>query len=251
MNPKTSSAWAIETHHLSKRMGNVSALRDIDLQIPYREFVTIIGPNGAGKTTLMRILATLLRPTSGQVCVAGLAALDAEVEIRRRIGFVSHQTLLYGDLTGRENLRFYARLYEVSHQEDRTTQLLDRVGMSEWCDVRVHTLSRGMQQRLSLARALLHNPSIVLLDEPYTGLDQHAADALSDLLGGLVAEEHTVLMTTHDWIRGAELADRVLVLDRGRISHESCARGRSPQELQRLYNAYATGIQSRRSEARP
>ncbi len=146
------------------------------------EYVTLVGPNGAGKTTLLRILATLIRPTSGTVRIAGMDVARAGPEIRRYIGFLSHRTLLYEDLTAEQNLRFYARLYGIPDASARMDELLQRVGLADRRHDLVRTFSRGMQQRLAVARALIHCPSILLLDEPYTGLGPDAAGALQSLL---------------------------------------------------------------------
>ncbi len=235
------NVWAVEVEGLSKSFGPITALCDVNLRVPHRKLVTIIGPNGAGKTTLIRILSTLSRPSSGRVRVDGLDLIEWGAEIRRRIGFASHQTLLYGDLSAVENLRFYGRMYEVPDLEERISELITKVGLTERLDDAVRTLSRGMQQRLSIARAILHNPRIVFLDEPYTGLDQRAAEILSSLLRELLAEGRTVLMTTHDLIRGAEMSDQVLVLLAGEVVYETNAAAPSRQDLNIIYRRYVEG----------
>ena len=174
----------IEVRGLVKSFGSKVALEGVDLDVAEGEFLTLVGPNGAGKTTLIRILATLTRPTEGSVRVAGYDLAGQGTGIRRRIGLASHQTLLYGDLSAEENLRFYGRMYEVPDLEERITALLQRVGLEHRRHDLVRTFSRGMQQRLSIARALLHDPAILLLDEPYTGLDQQAAEVLREIVVG-------------------------------------------------------------------
>ena len=225
----------IEVRGLVKSFGSKVALEGVDLDVAEGEFLTLVGPNGAGKTTLVRILATLTRPTSGSVRMAGCDLGRRGSEVRRRIGLASHQTLLYGDLSAEENLRFYGRMYESPELEDRITALLQRVGLEHRRHDLVRTFSRGMQQRLSLARALLHDPAILLLDEPYTGLDQQAVEILREVLvslapplspptlGGMKggAKSRTVLMTTHNLERGLELCDRAAILVNGRIVHEA------------------------------
>jgi heme exporter protein A len=204
---------SVEVRGLVKSFGSKVALEGVDLDVAEGEFLTLVGPNGAGKTTLIRILATLARPTRGSVRVAGYDLGGQGTEVRRRIGLASHQTLLYGDLSAEENLRFYGRMYEVPELEERITALLQRVGLEHRRHDLVRTFSRGMQQRLSLARALLHDPAILLLDEPYTGLDQQATEVLREVLalplsppklGGMKggARSRTVLMTTHNIERG-------------------------------------------------
>jgi heme exporter protein A len=235
---EAASEWAVQTEGLRKTFGHVSVLRDINLKIPNHHSATIVGPNGAGKTTLLRILATLTRPSAGRVWVDGLDLHDWGTQACRRIGFASHQFMLYLDLSPQENLRFYGRMYGVPDLEPRIAELLAQVGLGGRRNDPVRTLSRGMQQRLSLARAILHDPSVVLLDEPYTGLDPRAADALSTLLRGLLAQGRTVLMTTHDLARGAEMADQVLVLVAGQVTFQVRTADLSPQELRELYDQH-------------
>ncbi len=200
------------------------ALRGIDLDIRPGEFVTIAGPNGAGKTTLLRILATLSRPTGGQVSIAGHALPKGADDARRQIGLLSHQPLLYGDLTAEENLQFFGRMYDVPDLHRRAQERLDEVGLLERRGDRTRTFSRGMQQRLAIARALLHDPSVVLLDEPFTGLDPEASDRLEALLRQINDGRRTVVMTIHDLERGWALCDRALVIARGKLVYEARTR---------------------------
>jgi heme exporter protein A len=197
------------------------ALRGIDLDIRPGEFVTIVGPNGAGKTTLLRILATLSRPTHGHVSIAGHALPKGADDARRQIGLLSHQPLLYGDLTAEENLRFFGKMYDVPQLEARILELLDRVELIDRRQDRARTFSRGMQQRLAIARALLHNPAVMLLDEPFTGLDPRSSDRLEEMLHVLRDGKRTVMMTIHDLERGWAMCDRALVLARGKIVYEA------------------------------
>ena len=206
---------------LTKQFGPFRALRGVDLDIRPGEFVTIVGPNGAGKTTLLRILATLSRPTDGHVSIAGHALPKGADEARRQIGLLSHQPLLYGDLTAEENLRFFGRMYDVPQLEARIVEQLDRVDLLDRKNDRARTFSRGMQQRLAIARALMHDPSVVLLDEPFTGLDPHASDRLEELLHTLNNGKRAVVMTIHDLERGWAMCNRALVLARGKIVYEA------------------------------
>ncbi|MFB0533988.1 MAG: ABC transporter ATP-binding protein, partial [Anaerolineae bacterium] len=178
-------------------------------------------PNGAGKTTLIRILAILSKATSGSVWMDGFDLADESVDIRRHMGLVSHQTLLYDDLTPDENLRFYGRMYDVPDLEDRIEAVLRQVGLEGRRHDPVRTFSRGMQQRLAIARAILHRPAILLLDEPDTGLDQQAAEMLHELLATVGTKGRTVLMTTHNLERGLSMGDRVAILAGGRIAYEA------------------------------
>jgi heme exporter protein A len=211
----------ITTVQLTKQFGPLLALRGIDLDIRPGEFVTIVGPNGAGKTTLLRILATLSRPTHGHVSIAGHALPKGADEARRQIGLLSHQPLLYGDLTAEENLRFFGKMYDVPQLEARILELLDRVELLDRRQDRARTFSRGMQQRLAIARALLHDPAVVLLDEPFTGLDPRSSDRLEEMLHVLRDGQRTVIMTIHDLERGWAMCDRALVLARGKIVYQA------------------------------
>ena len=206
---------------LTKQFGPFMALRGLDLEVRPGEFVTIVGPNGAGKTTLLRILATLSRPTQGHVSIAGHALPKGADQARRQIGLLSHQPLLYGDLTAEENLRFFGKMYDVPQLEARIVELLDQVDLIDRRQDRARTFSRGMQQRLAIARALLHDPAVVLLDEPFTGLDPHSSDRLEEQLHLLRDGQRTVVMTIHDLERGWAMCDRALVLARGKIVYEA------------------------------
>jgi heme exporter protein A len=179
-----------------------------------------VGPNGAGKTTLLRILATLARPSSGTVHVAGLDLVRAGIDVRRRVGFLSHRTLLYDDLTAEQNLGFYARMYDLEDAPARIDELLRRVGLAARRHDLVRTFSRGMQQRLAVARAVLHRPELLLLDEPYTGLDPVAGQVLTALLAELAGDGRTILLTTHDLARGLQVGQRLVVLAHGGVVHD-------------------------------
>src|SRR5512147_1142713 len=171
----------IEVKRLVKRFGLKTVLRNLDFQVGSGEFVALLGPNGAGKTTFLRILASLSRPSLGEVRVAGYALPGEAAAVRRRLGVVSHLPLLYGDLTAEENLRFYGRMYAIARLENRITEMLEQIGLAARRRDLVRTFSRGMQQRLAIARAMLHDPQVLLFDEPYTGLDQEASAMLDDV----------------------------------------------------------------------
>jgi heme ABC exporter ATP-binding subunit CcmA/heme exporter protein CcmB len=212
-------APALQAVGLTRRYGTALALRDVNLMLDYGERVALLGPNGAGKTTLLRVLAGALRPTRGIVQVGG-ADLGRTVSARRAIGVVGHQTCLTGELTIRENLRFFGRLYGVGGLEHRIAAVLDEVELSALADRPVRTLSRGMQQRAALARALLHDPPILLLDEPETALDQPSQERLAALLRAWSAQGRAVLFASHRLEWAEALADRALVLRAGRIADE-------------------------------
>jgi heme exporter protein A len=228
----------IEIHKLVKAFGNRAVLKGVDLTVSEGEFLILVGPNGAGKTTLMNVISTLTRPTGGWVHIAGYDLADGAVQLRRQIGLVSHKTLLYDDLSAEQNLRFYARMYEVDDADARIETVLRRVGL--WGRQRdpVRTYSRGMQQRLAIARSMLHDPPILLLDEPDTGLDQHAAAMLTDLLHEVGATRRTMLMTTHNLERGLELGDRVAILAGGRIAYQADKSDLNADQFRSAYNKY-------------
>lgn len=210
----------IEIKKLVKAFGSRVVLRGIDLHIPPGQFVTLMGANGAGKTTLLNIVATLSKLTAGQVIIGGVDVCAQAAYIRRYIGLVSHKTLLYDDLSAEQNLTFYAKMYDVADRERRIETVLQQVGLWGRQKDPVRTYSRGMQQRLAIARAILHDPPILLLDEPDTGLDQHAAGMLSELLAAVDTHRRTVLMTSHNLERSFNLGDRVLILANGKIAYD-------------------------------
>lgn len=211
----------IEVRGLVKAFGLTAALRGVDLDVAEGDFLTVLGPNGAGKTTLLRVLATLSKPTAGVVRIAGYNINTAGVQIRKLIGLVSHQTLLYPHLSAEDNLNFYGRVYEVDSLEPRIDEVLELVGLTARRTDAVRTFSRGMQQRLAIARAILHEPRVMFFDEPYTGLDQQAATVLRGILTNVAAAGRTVMLTTHDLERGLEGCDRVLILNRGKVVYQS------------------------------
>jgi heme exporter protein A len=225
----------IEVHKLVKRFGLKPVLRGLNFHAEPGEFVAILGPNGAGKTTFLRILASLSRPTLGDVRVAGYRLPDQAAAVRRRLGVVSHLPLLYGDLTAEENLRFYARLYSVEQEDGRVGEVLELVGLSPRRRDLVRTFSRGMQQRLAIGRAVLHDPDVILFDEPHTGLDQDACNMLDGVLRQVAEQGRTIVMTSHDLARIADLASRFDVLSRGAIIASTPRTAIGPNDLLAFY----------------
>ena len=207
---------AVEAKHLSKVFGTRKAVDDVSFELPEGSFLSIFGPNGAGKTTLLRVLSTLARPTSGEAFVAGVDVREEPDEAREHIGFISHQSMLYPDLTAEENLLLYAKLYGVEDPEARVAELLDAVGLAHRKLDLVRTFSRGMTQRVSIARALVHDPDVVFLDEPYSGLDPHAVEIFDELIES-VRGDRTFVMVSHDLAKGFAMCTHALVLARGRI----------------------------------
>jgi heme exporter protein A len=222
---------AIELDGLTRRYGERVALADVTLTVPAGTTLVVFGPNGAGKSTLLRVLATLLRPHSGAVRVLGRALPDEGWSVRGRIGLLAHEPLLYRDLSGRENLRFHARLHGVAFE--RVEALLDQVGLRVRADDRVHTYSRGMVQRLAVARAVLHDPEVLLLDEPRANLDPAAAELVEPLIGA--ASGRTRVVTSHDPAGGLAEADLALGLRAGRAALLAPAERVDPAEIGALY----------------
>ena len=231
----------IEVRKLVKRFGLKTVLRGLDFRVEAGEFVALLGPNGAGKTTFLRILASLSRPSLGEVAIAGYRLPSQAAAVRQRLGVVSHLPLLYGDLTADENLRFYGRMYTVPRLDQRIVEVLDLVGLSARRRDLVRTYSRGMQQRLAIGRAMLHDPEVILFDEPYTGLDQEASNMLDGVLRQVAGLGHTVVMTSHDLARTADLASRFDVLSRGVVSASVQRSEIDPNQLLSFYRQAIQG----------
>ena len=217
MNARNSD-FAILAEGLEKSYREWPVLWNLDLSVPWGESLSLFGANGSGKTTLLRILATSARPDAGTVRIAGYDLRRQTAEVRRRVGVVGHRSYLYDDLTPRENLNYYARLYGVRNREARIADALERVGLSARANHRVRTLSNGMQRRAAIARAILHQPDLLLLDEPETGLDQDSRQMLGDLLDQWTSEGRSVVLTTHDIELGIAWGRRTAVLTDGKLS---------------------------------
>jgi heme exporter protein A len=220
---------------LVKRFGLKTILRGVDFEVQPGEFVALLGPNGAGKTTLLRILASLSRPSLGEVNIAGYKLPQQAAQVRARLGVVSHLPLLYGDLSAEGNLRFYARLFGIVNYELRITEVLEMTGLENRRRDLVRTFSRGMQQRLAIGRAVLHDPDVMLFDEPYTGLDQDASSMLDDVLKTVAAQGRTIVMTSHDLARAEDLATRFDILSRGVITASATRRQLKKTDLLTFY----------------
>lgn len=207
---------AIEACHLTKAFGARKAVDDVSFALPRGAFLSIFGPNGAGKTTLLNMLSTLSRPSAGTIAIMGIDAREHPENVREHIGYISHSSMLYPELTAEENLLFYAHLYGVEKPQERVDSLLDAVGLAHRKLDAVRTFSQGMRQRVSIARALVHDPEVVLLDEPYSGLDPHAVEVFDELISE-VRSSRTFVMVSHNLAKGIEMCTHALVMARGRV----------------------------------
>jgi heme exporter protein A len=208
---------ALQTQDIRKTFGHFTALAGVSITVKRGEFLALFGRNGAGKTTFLKIAATLIRASHGKLLIGGVDIREEPENARRQVGFLSHNTYLYRDLNPLENLRFFARLYGVANPDLRIAQLLDRVGLKRRINDPVRSFSRGLNQRLGVARVMLHDPSLILLDEPYTGLDANAVEMLNAMLDEAVNAGKTIILTTHDLEQGLRAASRAAILDRGKI----------------------------------
>ncbi len=222
-------------HGLKKSFGLKPILRGIDLTVDKGECLALMGANGAGKTTLLRVLAGLTKPSAGSVSIAGLDIVHDAQQIRSMVGFVAHQPYLYDELTALGNLHFFGKMYSVKHIEERANNLLRKVGLEKKARERVSILSRGQVQRLSWARALLHAPQLLLLDEPDTGLDQEGHALVTTLITEHTAQGGTVLFTTHQLERALELSDNIMMLKNGRVALQQKTGALERDVLQRTY----------------
>jgi heme ABC exporter ATP-binding subunit CcmA len=218
LHPENGPVICIEK--LEKKLGYKTVLRKVDLVLKAGDFLALFGPNGAGKTTLIQILSSLMRPSAGRATVAGFDTCTDREALCRLIGVISHNTFLYDNLTAFENLRFYGLMYDVGKLNEKIEALIEMVGLSDYLNERVLTFSRGMQQRLSVARAIIHDPLILFLDEPFTGLDQQGSENLKQLLRRFHAQGKTIIMTSHDLTKGLELCNRTAILKSGSVVHE-------------------------------
>lgn len=226
---------ALEAIGISKTYGHFPALRSIDLRVKPGTSVTVFGRNGAGKTTFLKVAATLAKPSSGKLNIHGCEIGADPEKVRSEIGFLSHSTYVYRDLTPRENLRFFSKLYGQSHTLNEIDALIDRVGLKQRRNDVVRSFSRGLLQRVGLARVMLHKPRLLLLDEPYTGLDAGAVETLNRMLDEAVAEGRTIILTTHDLELGLRAANEAHIMDRGKIVHSGSAAGTDVREAYARY----------------
>ncbi|MEE9291509.1 MAG: ABC transporter ATP-binding protein [Acidobacteriota bacterium] len=233
---------AVRAAALRRVYGTLPALDGVDLTAPSGTCILLLGANGAGKSTLLRVLSTLIPPTSGTLWIHGADVRQADrVALRRRIGLLAHQTYLYEDLSAAENLQFYARLYGLPSPRDAAREALASAALGDRADDFVRTFSRGMKQRLAIARTLLHDPDLLLLDEPFTGLDRESCADLTGRLAALRDAGRTCVLATHAVTVAAGLADRVVVLAAGRIAADHPAARMGPRELESLLGEVTRG----------
>ncbi|WP_128436870.1 ATP-binding cassette domain-containing protein [Streptomyces cyaneus] len=227
------STYAVLSEGLERRFGEVHALRGLDLAVAEGTICGVLGPNGAGKTTAVRLLTTLLRPDAGSARIAGHDLVREAAAVRRRIGVTGQYASVDGDLTGRQNLRLFARLHRVRGPAGRADELLDRFGLAEAADRAVSTYSGGMRRRLDLAASLVRRPDVLFLDEPTTGLDPASRNQIWDAVRELTADGTTVLLTTQYLEEADRLADDIALVDRGRVAHTG-----SPAQFKALIGAH-------------
>jgi len=229
----------IQFSKVNKKYGHIHAMRDVSVSFDKGEFISIFGPNGAGKSTFLKLLCTMTSPSSGDIMYEGTPLKKLKDDFRSRFGVISHQPFLYSELTAMENLRFYSKLYGVKNIDERIKELLNKVELYKRRNDKVRGYSRGMLQRLSITRALLHNPDIVVLDEPYTGLDTHASDILTKILVELFDAQRTILMVTHNIKQGYDASSRLAIIRRGQLVFD---KKKSEIELDEFEHAYTEAV---------
>lgn len=232
----------LKAEGIFKRYGHINALRGIDLEVMRGDSLVLLGPNGAGKSTLLGVLAGRVRPTEGKVILQG-KVLGKNVQARKQTGYLAHTSLLYKGMTARENLLFYGNLYAVEETEERSDEMLNFMGLWERRNDRVGGFSRGMEQRLSIARTLLHDPQVILLDEPFSGLDYQSSRALTLTLKQLRNGSRTLITATHEMDALEDLGDAVTVMNRGRIVHRSAVSQDTTGNIRDLYTSIIPGGQ--------
>jgi heme exporter protein A len=232
----------IEIKKLTKQADNKLILRGVDLSIQKGETVAILGPNGAGKSTLLKVLAGLIKPTSGTVKMNGLDLKKNHLEIRKTMGYLPHSSLLYDHYSPLENLVFFGQIYGVKNAEKRAIELVKEVGLSFFLNEPVKNFSRGMIQRIAIARAIVHDPEILLLDEPHTGLDQGAIAILNNVILSMKEKGTTTLMVTHDFKQAAEICDRIIIVKNGRIVDDFKLEDQALHVLSEKYELQVEGV---------
>jgi heme exporter protein A len=226
----------IEARGLVKKFGTKTALRNVDIFLTEGDSLALFGPNGAGKSTLIQVLSTLQQPTSGSVRIAGYEARRDREALHQIIGLIGHQTFLYPHLTAYENLKFYGAMYGVVRLKNRISEVLDLIGLSDYRNDAVQNFSRGMQQRLSIGRALIHDPMIIFLDEPFTGLDQQGREDFINLILQFRDQGKTLIMASHQLHLGLDLCGRAAILKSGKIVYLQDVAHISKNDFKQIYS---------------
>lgn len=230
---------SIKVSKLSKQFGRNYALKEINLELKSGELLAIFGRNGAGKTTFLKILSTLLKQTEGEIFLNKTLLSDfPQTEIKRKIGLISHNLFLYSGLSALENLTFFAKLYDLENPNVKINEVLEKVGLIHRKNELVRNYSRGMQQRLGIARAFLHNPEILLLDEPYTGLDQNGTEILNNLLKTFNSQEKITILVTHNIEQGLTLSDKVTIFENGKVAFIEQSKNLNLEEMRKVYKEF-------------
>jgi heme exporter protein A len=232
------SEYFIEVRGLDKKFGHKTALRNINMVLKAGDSLALFGPNGAGKSTLIQVLCSLLRPTSGMVRIAGYEASRDREALHQIIGLIGHQTFLYPHLTAYENLKFYGSMYRVARLDLRIAAVLDLIGLSDSRNGAVQNFSRGMQQRLSIGRAIIHDPTIIFLDEPFSGLDQQGSEDFIKLILQFRDQGKTMIMASHDLHLGLELCGRAAILKSGRMVYLQEVASISQNDFKNIYTQH-------------
>ncbi|MBU8916393.1 ABC transporter ATP-binding protein [Bacillus sp. FJAT-29953] len=232
----------IEIKKLTKQADNKLILRGVDLSIHKGETVGILGPNGAGKSTLLKVLASLIKPTSGMIKINGLDLKKDSLEIKKILGYLPHSSLLYDHYSPLENLVFFGNIYGVKNVEQKATELVKEVGLSFFLNEPVKNFSRGMIQRIAIARAIIHEPEVLLLDEPHTGLDQGAIAILNNVILSMKEKGTTTLMVTHDFKQAAEICDRIVIVKNGKIVDDFRIENSSLGYVSQKYELQVEGV---------
>jgi heme exporter protein A len=232
----------IEIKKLTKQADNKRILRGVDLSIKKGETVAILGPNGAGKSTLLKVLATLIKPTSGRVVINEMDLKKNHIQIKKIMGYLPHSSLLYDHYSPLENLVFFGNIYDVKNVEQRAVELVKEVGLSFFLNEPVKNFSRGMIQRIAIARAIVHEPEILLLDEPHTGLDQGAISILNNVILSMKQKGTTTLMVTHDFKQAAEICDRIIIVKNGKIVDDFTIENKNLGFVSEKYEQLVEGV---------
>jgi ABC-type multidrug transport system ATPase subunit len=233
-------SYAIECKDLTKRFGDFKALKNVNLSVDKNRILAILGHNGAGKSTLIRVLSTIMHPTEGKVFIDGKELKEDDTLLRSKIGLLSHNSYLYSNLSAKENLKFYSSLYNLKDPDKRIDEILKKVNLYDRRNDRVGTYSRGMTQRLSLARALLHQPSILLLDEPETGLDRDSMELLWEIVR-TDDTERTVIFTSHNFQSTVKICDEFIIMKKGSVVHRQDNNGITESDLEKIYSEVNEG----------